>query len=162
MVTGEPVKSRRYENPAAIFMSALVRLALWFLMVVLSSMAIIPNLPSLFANHIPAFCPLTVENASTFITKMVKPEYACLTLFNSFSCCLFGEDTHRITRCGTSSDICSGISFATQLRYTPFGAMIRAKLHLPSRNRVPRLSIRTFDLPVPISIKNPYASLFPA
>jgi hypothetical protein len=43
-------------------------------------------------------------------------------------CFLFAEETQRITRWFTLSDRCCGISLATQLRYTPFGAMIRAKL----------------------------------
>ena len=40
--------------------------------------------------------------------------------------------------------------------------MTKAKLSKPALYNMPMLSIRTFDFPVPISIKNPYASLLPA
>ena len=58
---------------------------------------------------------------------------------------LFHEgETDRITRCDTSSDICSGISLVTQF-LLPFGARIRAKFTALPGNNIPRLSNRTFD-----------------
>ena len=152
-VIGEPVKSLLYLKPRAILSKDFVRLALWFFMVVDSSTATRPLAPSARAIHSPAFCPFKEENASMFMTKMVKPSNLSLTERISSCCFLFAEDTHRITRCGTSSDICSGISLVTQLRYTPFGARTKAKSICPSRYNIPMLSIKTLDFPVPISMK---------
>src|SRR6056297_508227 len=131
LVTGDPVRIRRYENPAAIFIKALVRLALGFLIVVDSSMAIRPLAPRLRAIQSPAVLPLAVEKASTFMTKMVSPSKGWPTDWSSARCVLLGLATQRITRRGTSSDRCSGISLATQLRYTPLGARMKAKLIFP-------------------------------
>jgi hypothetical protein len=155
LVTGEPVSRRRKANPAAIFISALVRLALWFLIVVDSSIPIRPYAPNLVASHLPACCPLSEEKASTFMTKIVRPSNRSATDLSSSCCFLLGLATQRITRWGTSSDMCSGISLVTQLRYTPLGAMIRAKFTSPARYSCPILSNSTFDFPVPISMKKP-------
>jgi hypothetical protein len=78
-----------------------VRLALWFLIVVDSSMAIIPFSPNAPASHAPAFCPLSVEKLSTFITNIVSPSNLFLTDRISSVCVLLGAATHLMTRCGT-------------------------------------------------------------
>ena len=155
LVTGEPVSRRRYRKSEAILTRALVLLALWFLMVVDSSMPTRPRCPNFLPSHSPACLPLSAEKASTFMTKMVRPPKALPTDLISASCCLLADETQRITRFSISSGMCSGISLATQLRYTPFGAMIKAKSILPSRCRFEMVSIRTFDFPVPISMKKP-------
>ena len=156
---GDPVNSLLYLKPAAIFIRDLVRFALWFLMVVDSSTAIMPWEPSIRAIHCPAFWPLIVEYASTFITKIVSPSNVSWTERISSFCFLLGPDTQRITLWGMSSDICSGISLATQLRYTPLGAITKAKLICPSKYSIAMLSMRTLDLPVPISMNRPNSGL---
>ena len=161
-VIGDPVSNLLNLKPWAILHKFLVRLAVWFFIVVASSIAIRPEAPSARAIHSPACLPFNVENASTFMTKMVNPSNLSLIERISSCCFLFAPLTQRITRVGTSSDICSGISFETQFRYTPFGAMTKAKLIKPALYNMPMLSIRTFDFPVPISIKNPKDCLCPA
>ena len=151
---GDPVSNLLYLKPLAILSRDFVRLALWFLIVVDSSIAIHPTGPSAPDIHSPATWPLRVEYDSTFMTKIVSPSNGSLTDRISSCCFLLGEATHRITLCGTSSDMCSGISLVTQFRYTPFGAIINANFIRPARYSIPRLSSRTFDLPVPISINS--------
>ena len=48
---------------------------------------------------------------------------------------------------------CVGISPSYQFLYTPLGATINTPLIFPSSYNIAMLSINTFDLPVPISIK---------
>ena len=69
-VIGEPVNILLYLNFSEIFIKFLERLALWFLIVVDSSIAIRPKLPNAPANQSPAFFPLIVEKDSTFIHRI--------------------------------------------------------------------------------------------
>ena len=153
-MTGDPVSMREYSKSLESCTSALVRLDLVFLIVVLSSTATMPRLPNRLANQVPTLRPLTVEKISTFITKIVIPSNVSFTDLISRSCSLFGLLTQRITRYGTLSGKCCGISRSTQLRYTPLGAMIKAKLISSRSYKCTILSIRTLDLPVPISINS--------
>ena len=73
MVTGEPVSILQYLKFGDSLSNAFVLAAFGFLIVVDSSMAIIPEEPKRLANHAPTLLPLADEKASTFITNILTP-----------------------------------------------------------------------------------------
>ena len=151
-MTGEPVRIRLYLAQSDNAMIFLVRVALRFFMVVLSSTTIMLS-GCLRINIMAAFVPRGVDSASTFITKTLSPSNGSMTkVFISSWNFLVDDGVQRTTMRLISSGRCVGISPLTQLSYTPFGATINAALILSVTYKLPIVSIATLDLPVPISI----------
>ena len=99
------------------------------------------------------FLTFAVAKASTLTSSILNLSLVLTPSSNTIFSLLFAPDFHTYTLFGTSSGKCVGISEFFQFIYTPFGAIIMAvSMCLFSYNQV-MLSIKTFDLPQPISIK---------
>ena len=100
-----------------------------------------------------AVLPFLVDKASTFIKNIFKLSLGSFNVCSSF-CFFFVVLGDQVTMSAfTWSGRCSGISFLSQLRYTPLGAMINAESISPLSYSRHMLSINTLDLPVPMSMK---------
>ena len=130
----------------------LVRVAVLDLIVVLSSTA---SKALLWNKNLCAMSlPLLLERASTFIRNICRSSQSGLNkvfISVSFFFVFSGDHTTMLDLMWSGKWV--GISLRSQFLYTPFGAIIKAESISPLSYSMAILSINTFDLPVPISIK---------
>ena len=154
-VIGDPVNILLYFASVPSFKIFFVCCACGFFIVVDSSTHIKALCP--FKNRSANRAPLIVRSASTFINKisMVKSFGSLIIDSNKLLSSLLGVGVQATVKSSMCSGKCVGISWRCQLRYTPFGAIIKAPLIWPWSYSIAILSSKTFDLPVPISINKP-------
>ena len=117
-----------------------------------------------YEQELPTHLPDHIENVSVLwqpnITKTQREKLESLFEIESAFHILVMFDCHNMVTFSIWSGKCVGNSCSYQVLTTPFGATIKTPSILPLSYNIATLSINTFVLPVPISIKYAKFSLF--